>query len=79
MPDTAHLAAALLPSAVAWSLSPVPTQDGRVNLDLTLEAGEGRHTTLVLTLERSEARAFARAVLAASGDATERRVGPLQV
>ncbi|HJE22933.1 MAG TPA: hypothetical protein K8W01_04680 [Methylorubrum populi] len=55
----------------AWSLSATAEGDG-VRLELALPDLGGRPVTAILSLERAEARAFARALLAAAGDATER-------
>lgn len=54
-----------------WSLqaSPVP---GGVRLDLGLPDIGGGRVTAAIVLDRAEARAFARALLAAAGDAAER-------
>ncbi|GAB6841447.1 hypothetical protein HNR00_000681 [Methylorubrum rhodinum] len=61
-----------------WSLSATAEGEG-VRLELGLPDLGGRPVTAVLSLERSEARAFARALLAAAGDATERTfVGPAE-
>ncbi|GJD56174.1 hypothetical protein [Methylobacterium dankookense] len=54
-----------------WSLSATPMADG-VRLELALPDLNGAPASAVLVLERGEARAFARALLAAAGDATER-------
>ncbi|GJE62225.1 hypothetical protein [Methylobacterium trifolii] len=54
-----------------WSLSATPTADG-VRLELGLPDLSGSPVTAALVLDRAEARAFARALLAAAGDATER-------
>ncbi|MBB2960531.1 hypothetical protein [Methylobacterium sp. R2-1] len=54
-----------------WSLSATPEGEG-VRLELGLPDLGGRPVTAVITLDRVEARAFARALLAAAGDATER-------
>lgn len=54
-----------------WSLAVAPLPDGvQVTLDLT-DFG-GKPFTAMLALDRAEARSFARALLAASGDAAER-------
>ncbi|TFZ60685.1 hypothetical protein E4V01_02425 [Methylorubrum sp. Q1] len=59
-----------------WSLSATPEGEG-VRLELALPDLGGRPVTAILSLDRAEARAFARALLAAAGDATERTfVGP---
>ncbi|SFK78523.1 hypothetical protein [Methylorubrum salsuginis] len=61
-----------------WSLSATPEGEG-VRLELGLPDLDGRPVTAILSLERAEARAFARALLAAAGDATERTfVGPAE-
>ncbi|GEL40003.1 hypothetical protein MEX01_05940 [Methylorubrum extorquens] len=54
-----------------WSLSAMPEGEG-VRLELGLPDLGGRPVTAILSLDRAEARAFARALLAAAGDATER-------
>lgn len=54
-----------------WSLSATPEGEG-VRLELGLPDLDGRPVTAILSLDRAEARAFARALLAAAGDATER-------
>ena len=54
-----------------WSLSASAEGEG-VRLELGLPDLDGRPVTAVLRLDRTEARAFARALLAAAGDATER-------
>lgn len=59
-----------------WSLSATAEGEG-VRLELGLPDLGGRPVTAVIRLDRGEARAFARALLAAAGDATERTfVGP---
>ncbi|WP_438345280.1 hypothetical protein [Methylorubrum populi] len=59
-----------------WSLSTRAEGEG-VRLELGLPDLGGRPVTAILSLDRTEARAFARALLAAAGDATERTfVGP---
>ncbi len=58
-----------------WSLSARAAGDG-VRLEIGLPDLAGRPVTAVLRLERSEARAFARSLLAAAGDATERTFSP---
>lgn len=59
-----------------WSLSARADGEG-VRLELGLPDLGGRPVTAILSLDRTEARAFARALLAAAGDATERTfVGP---
>lgn len=61
-----------------WSLSATAEGEG-VRLELGLPDLGGRPVTAILSLERHEARAFARALLAAAGDATERTfVGPAE-
>lgn len=59
------------PDGQGWSLSATPMADG-VRLELALPDLNGAPASAVLVLERSEARAFARALLAAAGDAAER-------
>ena len=54
-----------------WSLSATAEGEG-VRLELGLPDLGGRPVTAVIRLDRGEARAFARALLAAAGDATER-------
>ena len=54
-----------------WTLAVAPTPDG-VTLELGLRHLPGGPVTAVIALDRAEARRFARAVLAAAGDATER-------
>ncbi|CAO4148526.1 hypothetical protein [Methylorubrum aminovorans] len=54
-----------------WSLSATPEGEG-VRLELGLPDLGGRPVTAVIRLDRGEARAFARALLGAAGDATER-------
>ena len=54
-----------------WSLSARAEGEG-VRLELGLPDLSGRPVTAVIRLDRGEARAFARALLAAAGDATER-------
>ena len=54
-----------------WSLSARAEGEG-VRLELGLPDVGGQPVTAVLSLDRTEARAFARALLAAAGDATER-------
>ncbi|SDA13149.1 hypothetical protein SAMN02799622_00923 [Methylobacterium sp. UNC378MF] len=52
----------------AWALAARPIAGGvQLGLDVL-----GRDLTVALDLTREEARAFARALLAAAGDATER-------
>lgn len=59
-----------------WSLS-ARAEGGGVRLELGLPDLGGRPVTAVLALDRAEARAFARALLAAAGDATERTFSPV--
>ena len=54
-----------------WTLAVAPTPDG-VTLALGLRHLPGGPVTAVIALDRAEARRFARAVLAAAGDAAER-------
>ncbi len=54
-----------------WSLAATPVADG-VRLELGLADLNGAPATAIITLDRAEARTFARALLAAAGDATER-------
>lgn len=54
-----------------WSLS-ASAVEGGVRLELGLPDLGGKPVTAVLSLSRAEARAFARTLLAASGDAAER-------
>jgi len=54
--------------ASAWALAARPI-DGGVQLGFDVP---GRDLTVALDLTREEARAYARAILAAAGDATER-------
>lgn len=54
-----------------WSLQASAVPDG-VRLELALPDLGGRPVTAAIVLDRSEARAFARALLAAAGDAAER-------
>ncbi|TXN40969.1 hypothetical protein FV232_07105 [Methylobacterium sp. WL30] len=54
-----------------WSLSAAAAGDG-VRLELGLPDLDGKPVTAILSLSRAEARAFARTLLAASGDAAER-------
>ncbi|WP_375462929.1 hypothetical protein [uncultured Methylobacterium sp.] len=54
-----------------WSLSAAAAGDG-VRLELGLPDLGGETVTAILSLSRAEARAFARALLAAAGDAAER-------
>lgn len=55
----------------SWSLQASAVRDG-VRLELTLPDAEGHAMTAAVILDRAEARAFARALLAAAGDAAER-------
>ena len=54
-----------------WSLQATAVPDG-VRLDLGLPDIGGGPVTAAIVLDRAEARAFARALLAAAGDAAER-------
>jgi hypothetical protein len=54
-----------------WSLQASAVPDG-VRLELALSDLGGSPVTAAIVLDRAEARAFARALLAAAGDATER-------
>lgn len=54
-----------------WSLQASAVREG-VRLELTLPDLAGQPLTAAVILDRTEARAFARALLAAAGDATER-------
>lgn len=54
-----------------WALRVVPTETG-VRLELDLADLDGAPVTAAIALDRAEARTFARAMLAAAGDATER-------
>ena len=54
-----------------WSLSATSAGDG-VRLELGLPDLGGKPVTAILALSRAEARAFARTLLAAAGDAAER-------
>lgn len=60
-----------------WSLSARAAGDG-VRLEIGLPDLEGKPVTAVLRLDRAEARAFARSLLAAAGDATERTFTPIE-
>ena len=53
-----------------WTIAAIPSDAG-VDLRITLPI-EGEILTAVLSLDRAQARAFGRAVLATAGDATER-------
>ncbi|MGC5781303.1 hypothetical protein [Methylobacterium sp. NFXW15] len=55
----------------SWSLQASAVREG-VRLELTLPDLAGHPLTAAVVLERGEARAFARALLAAAGDAAER-------
>ena len=55
----------------SWSLQASAVREG-VRLELTLPDLAGQPLTAAVVLERGEARAFARALLAAAGDAAER-------
>lgn len=55
----------------SWSLQASPVREG-VRLELTLPDLAGEPVTAAVILDRAEARAFARALLAAAGDAAER-------
>ena len=53
-----------------WSLAAAPIDHGvRVALDIDVD---GTPHTFQLDMDRAESRTFARAILAAGGDATER-------
>lgn len=54
-----------------WTLRVVPTEAG-VRLELDLADLDGTPVTAAIALDRAEARHFARAMLAAAGDAAER-------
>ena len=54
-----------------WSLQASAVPDG-VRLELALADLVGAPVTAAIVLDRTEARAFARALLAAAGDAAER-------
>jgi hypothetical protein len=54
-----------------WSLQASAVPDG-VRLELALPDLGGSPITAAIVLDRAEARAFARALLAAAGDAAER-------
>ncbi len=53
-----------------WTIEALPTDAG-VDLRIVLPV-EGETVTAVLSLDRAQARAFGRAVLAAAGDALDR-------
>lgn len=55
----------------SWSLQASAVHEG-VRLELTLPDLVGQPFTAAVILDRAEARAFARALLAAAGDAAER-------
>ncbi len=57
-----------------WSIEAIATEAG-VDLYITLP-GDGEPLTAVLSLDRAQARAFGRSVLAAAGDAVERTFRP---
>ncbi len=54
-----------------WTLRVTPTEAG-VRLELDLADLDGAPVTAAIALDRAEARRFARAMLAAAGDAAER-------
>ena len=54
-----------------WTLTVAPTPNG-VELAVGLADLDGHPVTATLRLDRAEARRFARALLAAAGDAAER-------
>jgi len=54
-----------------WSLQASAVPEG-VRLELALSDLGGGPVTAAIVLDRAEARVFARALLAAAGDATER-------
>ncbi|MCJ2072272.1 hypothetical protein MKK75_26355 [Methylobacterium sp. J-030] len=56
---------------LGWSLQASAVPEG-VRLELALSDLGGGPVTAVIVLDRAEARAFARALLAAAGDAAER-------
>lgn len=56
------------PKTLGWTRSARAIVDG-VEVELAIP---GRDITAAIALTRDEARAFARAILAAAGDATER-------
>lgn len=58
------------PDGSTWSLDVKPTADG-VALVFVFELG-GTPTEVKLGMDRTDSRMFARALLAAGGDATER-------
>lgn len=57
------------PDGSAWTLEPIATPAG---VALVLTIPEMSASTIQLAISRSEARAFARGILAAAGDAAER-------
>jgi hypothetical protein len=57
-----------------WTLIPIRNANGTVDLRLTI-ATEGEPMIVVLSLTREEARAYARRVKAAVGDALEPTLG----
>ena len=57
-----------------WTVIPIRNANGTVDLHLTI-ATEGEPVIVVLNLTREEARAHARGVMAAAGDALERAFG----
>jgi hypothetical protein len=87
MSDTAAPAAALacdpppaepiaFPNPItAWALAATPRSDGEVDIAFSL-TGEHGEVTACITVPRAEARNFARSVMAAAGDATERTQQP---
>ncbi|UMY19822.1 hypothetical protein MMB17_11240 [Methylobacterium organophilum] len=64
-----------MPRERGWSLSATAEGEG-VRLEIALPDLDGKPVTALLRLERAEARAFARALLRAAGDATERTFSP---
>ncbi|GJE44860.1 hypothetical protein [Methylobacterium soli] len=60
--------------ADTWTLTTTRNPDGTVDLTTTI-ATEGEPMIVVLRLNREEARAHARGVMAAAGDAIERTFG----
>ncbi|ACA18711.1 conserved hypothetical protein [Methylobacterium sp. 4-46] len=54
-----------------WTLRVTPTEAG-VQVEFGLSELGGEPVTAVIALDRGEARRFARALLAAAGDAAER-------
>lgn len=59
------------PDGAEWSLDVEPTADGVRLLIAVPEIAPGT-TAVALAIDRAEARTFAREILAAAGDATER-------